>query len=157
MCKDAQMAQFVAILMGSESDRDVMKRAEEALSEFGVSYETNVISAHRKPDALVAYIRDANARGAAVYICAAGMAAALPGVTAAHTTKPVIGVPIESGSLRGLDALLSIVQMPPRVPVATVAVNGAQNAGLLAVQILATSDDELAERYEEFKRRLAED
>ncbi|HYZ93046.1 MAG TPA: 5-(carboxyamino)imidazole ribonucleotide mutase [Actinomycetota bacterium] len=151
------MAQFVAILMGSESDRDVMKRAEEALSEFGVSYETNVISAHRKPDALVAYIRDANARGAAVYICAAGMAAALPGVTAAHTTKPVIGVPIESGSLRGLDALLSIVQMPPRVPVATVAVNGAQNAGLLAVQILATSDDELAERYEEFKRRLAED
>jgi 5-(carboxyamino)imidazole ribonucleotide mutase len=150
------MAGFVAILMGSESDRDVMKRAEEALAEFDVAFETNVISAHRKPEALVAYIKDAEARGVSVFICAAGMAAALPGVTAAHTAKPVIGVPIESGSFRGLDALLSIVQMPPRVPVATVAVNGAQNAGLLAVQILATSDDELAKRYEAFKRDLAE-
>lgn len=150
------MSRFVAILMGSESDRDVMKRAEEALSEFGVEYETNVLSAHRKPRALVTYIEDAERRGAAVFICAAGMAAALPGVTAAHTAKPVIGVPIESGGLGGLDALLAIVQMPKGVPVATVAVNGAQNAGLLAVQILAAGDEELASRFEDFKRRQAD-
>lgn len=146
----------MAILMGSESDRDVMTRAEEALAEFGVEFETNVISAHRKPEALVTYIKEASSRGAAVFICAAGMAAALPGVTAAHTPSPVIGVPIASGGLGGLDALLSIVQMPPNVPVATVAVNGARNAGLLAVQILASSDKNLAKRFEEFKRRLAE-
>jgi 5-(carboxyamino)imidazole ribonucleotide mutase len=147
---------FVAILMGSESDRDVMKRAEESLADFGVEYETNVLSAHRKPDALVAYIGEAERRGAAVFICAAGMAAALPGVVAAHTPKPVIGVPIESGGLGGLDALLAIVQMPKGVPVATVAVNGAQNAALLAVQILATANAELAKRFEDFKRRQAE-
>lgn len=147
---------FVAILMGSESDHDVMKRSEETLAEFVVDYETNVLSAHRKPEALVAYIRDAEARGAAVFICAAGMAAALPGVVAAHTPKPVIGVPIESGGLGGLDSLLSIVQMPKGVPVATVAVNGAQNAALLAIQILATGDPELARLFEEFKRSQAE-
>ena len=147
---------FVAILMGSESDAELMKKAESQLEAFGVSYETNVISAHRKPEKLVSYIKDADARGAAVFICAAGLAAALPGVTAAHTAKPVIGVPVESGSLRGMDALLSIVQMPPRVPVACVAVNGAQNAALLAVQILATGDAALAERFAEFKRELAE-
>jgi 5-(carboxyamino)imidazole ribonucleotide mutase len=104
----------------------------------------------------VSYIKDADARGAGVFICAAGLAAALPGVTAAHTAKPVIGVPVESGSLRGMDALLSIVQMPPRVPVACVAVNGAQNAALLAVQILATGDADLAGKFAEFKRELAE-
>jgi 5-(carboxyamino)imidazole ribonucleotide mutase len=147
---------FVAILMGSESDAELMKKAESQLDAFGVSYESNVISAHRKPEKLVSYIRDADARGAAVFICAAGLAAALPGVTAAHTTKPVIGVPVESGSLRGMDALLSIVQMPPRVPVACVAVNGAQNAALLAVQILATADAGLAGKLSEFKRELAE-
>ncbi len=147
---------FVAILMGSESDRDVMKRAEEALSDFGIESETNVISAHRKPEALVAYIRDAEARGVKAFICGAGLAAHLPGVTAAHTARPVIGVPIESGALRGMDALLAIVQMPPRVPVATVAINGAQNAGLLAVQILSTADEALAAKFEEFKRRQAE-
>src|SRR5439155_17824910 len=98
----------------------------------------------------------ADARGAAVYICAAGMAAALPGVVAAHTPRPVIGVPIASGGLGGLDSLLSIVQMPPRVPVATVAVNGAQNAALLAVQILATADEDLAKKYAEYKRELAQ-
>ena len=147
---------FVAILMGSESDRDVMKRAEETLAEFGVVSETNVLSAHRKPEALVAYIKESERRGAAVFICAAGMAAALPGVVAAHTPKPVIGVPMESGGLGGLDSLLSIVQMPKGVPVATVAVNGAQNAALLAVQILATADDGLAASFEEFKRRQAE-
>jgi 5-(carboxyamino)imidazole ribonucleotide mutase len=147
---------FVAILMGSESDAELMKRAEAQLDEFGVTYETNVISAHRKPEKLVAYIKDADARGAAVFVCAAGLAAALPGVTAAHTAKPVIGVPVESGPLRGMDALLSIVQMPPRVPVACVAVNGAQNAALLAVQILATGDESLAAKLADYKRRLAE-
>ena len=150
------MSRFVAILMGSESDRDVMKRAEEALTDFGVPYETNVLSAHRKPRALFAYVREAEGRDAAVFICAAGMAAALPGVVAAHTAKPVIGVPIDSGGLGGLDSLLSIVQMPKGVPVATVAVNGAQNAALLAVQILAVGDPDLAKRFEEFKRRQAE-
>ena len=150
------MGRFVAILMGSSSDLDVMKRAEEELAEFGVEFETNVLSAHRKPEALVAYIKDASSRGAGVFICAAGMAAALPGVTAAHTSKPVVGVPIASGGLGGLDSLLAIVQMPPGVPVATVAVNGARNAALLAVQILASGDEDLAKRFEEFKRRQAE-
>jgi 5-(carboxyamino)imidazole ribonucleotide mutase len=147
---------FVAILMGSESDRDVMKKAEDALAEFGVDSETHVISAHRKPESLVRYIKESEGRGAAVYICGAGMAAALPGVVAAHTSRPVIGVPIASGGLGGFDSLMSIVQMPPNVPVATVAVNGARNAGLLAVQILAGADEELAERFEAFKRKLAE-
>ncbi|MEX0874991.1 MAG: 5-(carboxyamino)imidazole ribonucleotide mutase [Actinomycetota bacterium] len=142
--------------MGSESDRDVMGRAEEALAQFGVPYESNVLSAHRKPEALVAYIREAEGRGAKAFICGAGMAAHLAGVVAAHSAKPVIGVPISSGGLGGLDSLLAIVQMPKGVPVATVAVNGAQNAGLLAVQILATADDALAKRFEEFKRRQAE-
>lgn len=148
---------FVAILMGSESDREVMKRAESTLDEFGVPSETNVLSAHRKPEALVAYVRDASARGAGVFICAAGMAAALPGVVAGHTTRPVIGVPLESGGLGGLDSLLSIVQMPKGVPVATVAVNGAQNAALLAVQILSVADEQLAQRFADYKRKLAEE
>lgn len=147
---------FVAILMGSESDRDVMKKAEEALAEFGVDYESNVISAHRKPRRLVEYIADAESRGVAAYICGAGMAAHLPGVTAAHTPKPVIGVPIQSGGLGGVDAVLSIAQMPPGVPVACVAVNGARNAALLAVQILAACDEALAGKFREFKRRQAE-
>jgi 5-(carboxyamino)imidazole ribonucleotide mutase len=142
--------------MGSESDRDVMKKAEEALADFGVESETNVISAHRKPEALVAYIKEAEGRGVKAFICGAGLAAHLPGVTAAHTSRPVIGVPIESGSLRGMDSLLAIVQMPPGVPVATVAVNGAKNAGLLAVQIMATADADLAKRFAEFKRKQAE-
>jgi phosphoribosylaminoimidazole carboxylase PurE protein len=150
------MGRFVAILMGSESDRDVMKRAEETLTDFGVDYETNVLSAHRKPEALVAYIKEAERRGAAVFICGAGMAAHLPGAVAGHTPRPVVGVPISSGGLGGLDSLLAIVQMPKGVPVATVAVNGAQNAALLAVQILATGDEDLAKRYVDFKRRQAE-
>jgi 5-(carboxyamino)imidazole ribonucleotide mutase len=132
---------------------DVMKKAEAALGEFGVESEMSVISAHRKPRELVSYIESC---GADVFICGAGMAAALPGVVAAHTTKPVIGVPIVSGGLGGLDALMSIVQMPPNVPVACVAVNGARNAGLLAVQILATHDAVLADNLSAFKRKLAE-
>ncbi len=149
---------FVAILMGSDSDRDVMAKAEAALTEFGVDFETNVISAHRKPEALSKYVKDADERGCGVYICGAGMAAALPGVVAAQTSRPVIGVPIGGSNAiaGGLDALLSIAQMPPRVPVATVAINGAQNAGLLAVQILATADETLAKSYAEFKRKLAD-
>jgi 5-(carboxyamino)imidazole ribonucleotide mutase len=147
---------FVAILMGSESDMDVMTKASAVLDEFGVDSETNVISAHRKPRALVAYIEEAESRGVSVFICGAGMAAALPGVVAAHTTRPVIGVPIESGSLRGMDALLAIAQMPPNVPVACVAVNGARNAGILAVQIMASADEVLAKKFAEFKRKLAE-
>jgi phosphoribosylaminoimidazole carboxylase PurE protein len=146
---------FVAILMGSESDAALLKKAEDQLASFGVAYETNVLSAHRKPEALVAYVREAEGRGAGVFICAAGLAAALPGVVAAHTAKPVIGVPIESGGLGGLDSLLSIVQMPKGVPVACVAVNGAQNAALLAVQILATGDEDLAGKFAEYKRELA--
>jgi len=147
---------FVAILMGSTSDMDVMRKAEATLDEFGVVSEVNVRSAHRQPGALLDYIRDAESRDVGVFICGAGMSAALPGVVAAHTTKPVIGVPLESGGLGGLDALLSVAQMPPRVPVACVAVGGAVNAALLAVQILANADEGLAERFAEFKRRQAE-
>jgi 5-(carboxyamino)imidazole ribonucleotide mutase len=143
----------VAILMGSESDMDVMKKAADALDEFGVSNESKVLSAHRKPKALVSYVESC---GASVFICGAGMAAALPGAVAGHTTKPVIGVPIASGGLGGLDALLSIVQMPPNVPVATVAVNGARNAGLLAVQILAATDASLEAKLHAFKEKLAQ-
>lgn len=147
---------FVAILMGSDSDAEVMAKAEKTLDDFGVRYETNVLSAHRKPEALVAYVKDATERGCGAFICGAGMAAALPGVVAGHTPKPVIGVPLDSGGLGGLDSLLSIAQMPPRVPVATVAVGGSLNAALLAVQILATADEQLAHRFAEFKQRLAE-
>ena len=147
---------FVAILMGSTSDMDVMRKAEATLDEFGVVSEVNVRSAHRQPGALLDYIRDAESRDVGVFICGAGMSAALPGVVAAHTTKPVIGVPLESGGLGGLDALLSVAQMPPRVPVACVAVGGAVNAALLAVQILANADEGLAERFAEFKGRQAE-
>jgi phosphoribosylaminoimidazole carboxylase PurE protein len=155
------MDQFVAILLGSESDRDVMKRAEETLGDFGVAYETNVLSAHRKPQALAAYIKEAADRGAAVFICAAGMAAALPGVTAAHTAKPVIGVPISSGGLGGLDSLLAIVQMPKGVPVATVGIGQAENAALLAAQMLGLSDaavaKAVADQRAEARRQIEED
>jgi 5-(carboxyamino)imidazole ribonucleotide mutase len=146
---------FVAILMGSESDRELMQRASDALSELGIESETNVLSAHRRPEALVAYIRDAEARDVGVFICGAGLAAALPGVVAAHTDRPVIGVPIESGGLGGMDSLLSIVQMPPGVPVACVAVNGARNAGYLAAQMIGLGDPEVAKRFVEHKQRLA--
>ena len=148
---------FVAILMGSDSDAEIMAKAAQVLEEFGVASETNVISAHRKPEKLVAYIKEAEGRGVAAFICGAGLAAALPGVVAAHTTKPVIGVPILSGGLGGIDALLSIVQMPPNVPVACVAVNGARNAGILAAQVLAGADEVLAGKLAAFKKKLAGD
>ncbi|MDQ6965191.1 MAG: 5-(carboxyamino)imidazole ribonucleotide mutase, partial [Mariprofundales bacterium] len=134
----------VLILMGSSSDRKVMARAEQELTDFGVDYSCKVRSAHRTPAETTATVHEAEADGCQVFICAAGMAAHLAGAVAAQTTKPVIGVPIASGALGGTDALYSTVMMPPGMPVATVAINGAKNAALLAVQILALHDEELA-------------
>lgn len=140
--------------MGSDSDWPTMKAAADALAEFGVGSEARVISAHRDPHGLEEYVRTAISRGLRVIIAGAGGAAHLPGVTAAFTTLPVIGVPILGKSFDGFDSLLSIVQMPPGVPVATVAVNGARNAGILAVQILATGDTRLQGALVEFKQKL---
>ena len=137
---------FVAVLMGSDSDFPVMESALEVLEAFGVRYEARVGSAHRTPAAVHAYVRDAEERGCAVFVAAAGMAAHLAGAVAALTVRPVVGVPVDAGPLRGEDALLSTVQMPGGIPVATVAIGkaGAKNAGYLAVQILAGADDSLA-------------
>ncbi len=139
---------FVAILMGSNSDWPVMQSATEVLGALDVQFEVRVTSAHRTPAATMEYVQNATERGCAVFICAAGMAAHLAGAVAAHTTRPVIGVPIDSGPLSGFDALLSTVQMPGGIPVATVAVGkaGAKNAGYLAAQILGLGDEALAER-----------
>src|SRR4029077_2878064 len=134
-----------------------MKAAAEALTEFGIASEAKVISAHRTPRDLEAYASSARKRGVRVIIAGAGGAAHLPGVTAAFTTLPVIGVPIESKSLKGLDSLLSIVQMPPGVPVATVGIGAARNAGILAAQILAVGDEQLKKALAGFKKRLAEE
>ena len=136
---------FVAVLMGSDSDLPVMESALDVLDAFGVRYEVHLRSAHRTPAAARDYVRDAEARGCAVFIAAAGMAAHLAGAVAALTVRPVIGVPVDAGPLRGEDALLSTVQMPGGIPVATVAIGkaGAKNAGYLAVQILAGADDAL--------------
>jgi 5-(carboxyamino)imidazole ribonucleotide mutase len=143
--------------MGSDSDWPVMKAAADACAEFGVVCETQVISAHRTPHDLSTYATSAYERGLRVIIAGAGGAAHLPGVTAALTPLPVIGVPIESKSLKGLDSLLSIVQMPSGIPVATVAIGGGRNAGLLAVQILAVADAGLWAKLLDFKHRLAEE
>ena len=148
---------LVGILMGSDSDWPTMKLAAETCAEFGVATESRVMSAHRTPDDVAEYARTAHTRGLRVLIAGAGGAAHLAGVAAAHTPLPVIGVPIESKSLRGLDSLLSIVQMPSGVPVATVAIGAGRNAGLLAVQILAAGDAKLQAKYLEFKARLAEE
>jgi 5-(carboxyamino)imidazole ribonucleotide mutase len=139
---------FVAILMGSNSDWPVMQSTTEVLGALDVQFEVRVTSAHRTPAATMEYVQDATERGCAVFICAAGMAAHLAGAVAAHTTRPVIGVPIDSGPLSGFDALLSTVQMPGGIPVATVAVGkaGAKNAGYLAAQILGLGDPALADR-----------
>jgi 5-(carboxyamino)imidazole ribonucleotide mutase len=155
--KNSSDKPLVGILMGSDSDWPVMKAAADALAEFGVESEAKVISAHRDPHGLEAYASTANKRGLRVIIAGAGGAAHLPGVTAAFTTLPVIGVPIETKSLKGMDSLLSIVQMPPGVPVATVGINAARNAGLLTVQILAMSDGRLQKALTEFKQKLAEE
>jgi len=140
----------VGIIMGSDSDLPTMEAAAEALMEFGVPYELEIVSAHRTPHRMVDYATSARRRGLKVIIAGAGGAAHLPGMVAALTPLPVIGVPVEATSLKGMDALLSIVQMPKGVPVATVAIGNARNAGLLAVRILATHDDHLADSLEDF-------
>ena len=147
----------VGILMGSDSDWDVMSAASARLDAFGVPHEVTVTSAHRAPQRTAAYASSARERGLQVLICGAGAAAHLAGMVAAHTILPVIGVPLESGSLRGWDALLATVQMPLGVPVATVAVGtaGAENAALLALQILALGDGELQRQLVDFKSELA--
>jgi len=147
----------VAILMGSDSDLPIMKEAASVCTQFGVEFEIKVISAHRTPDLLAEFVTAATEQGVKVFIAGAGGAAHLPGVTAAFTPRPVIGVPILGKSMNGMDSLLSIVQMPSGVPVATVAVNGAKNAGLLAVQILATGDESFLGKYKEYKKKLAEE
>jgi 5-(carboxyamino)imidazole ribonucleotide mutase len=145
----------VGILMGSDTDWPIMKAAAEVCKEFGLAHEVKVISAHRTPHDLSKFAGNAHQRGMRVIIAGAGGAAHLPGVTAAYTPLPVIGVPISGKDLKGLDSLLAIVQMPSGIPVATVAIGGAKNAGLLAVQILAVSDPTLQKRFLEFKDRLA--
>ena len=148
---------LVGILMGSDSDWPTMKAAADVCAQFGIASEAKVISAHRTPKDLEAYASGAIRRGLRVIIAGAGGAAHLPGVTAAFTTLPVIGVPIEGKSLNGLDSLLSIVQMPPGVPVATVGIGAAKNAGLLAVQILGLGDERLQKALAEFKQKLADE
>ena len=143
--------------MGSDSDWPTMKAAADACAEFGLESDVQVISAHRTPEDLAKYAATAHTRGLKVIIAGAGGAAHLPGVAAAMTPLPVIGVPIESKSLKGLDSLLSIVQMPSGIPVATVAIGGARNAGLLAAQILAVGDEGLQKKVLAFKARLAEE
>ncbi len=144
----------VAVIMGSDSDLPVVRKAVDVLKKFGVLYEVSVISAHRTPEIAVEYASNAEAKGFDVIIAAAGKAAHLPGVLAAFTTLPVIGIPIKSSTLDGLDSLLSIVQMPSGIPVATVAVDGAENAGILAVQILALRYDELKEKLKQHKAEM---
>ena len=149
------MTPLVSIIMGSTSDLPVMEKAMGLLDEMEIPFEVNALSAHRTPKAVEQFAQDAKGRGVKVIIAAAGMAAALPGVIAASTTLPVIGVPIK-GMLDGLDALLSIVQMPPGIPVATVGVNGALNAAILAAEMLALGDEDVARKVEDYKSRLGE-
>ena len=146
----------VSVIMGSKSDWDVMSAACQTLEEFGVPYEKKVISAHRTPEFFCNYMATARERGVDVVIAGAGGAAHLPGMAAAMTTLPVIGVPIRSKALNGLDSLLSIVQMPSGIPVATMAIDGAKNAAILAISILALQDRELASRLEAFRKIQAE-
>ena len=147
------MDAIVSIIMGSTSDLPVMEKAAKFLDEMEIPFEINALSAHRTPKEVEEFAANAKGRGIKVIIAAAGMAAALPGVIAAGTTLPVIGVPIK-GMLDGLDAMLSIIQMPPGIPVATVGVNGAQNAAILAVEMIALSDPQVAEKLENFKSGL---
>jgi len=147
------MTPLVSIIMGSTSDLPVMKKAADFLDSLGIPFEMNALSAHRTPEEVAKFAKNAGSRGIKVVIAAAGMAAHLPGVIASMTKLPVIGVPINA-SLDGLDSLLAIVQMPPGIPVATVGIDGAQNAGILAAQILALSDENLSEKLEGFKAKL---
>ncbi|MBI1757477.1 MAG: 5-(carboxyamino)imidazole ribonucleotide mutase [Fimbriimonas ginsengisoli] len=145
---------IVGVIMGSKSDIETMRPAADVLSEFGVPHELRVVSAHRAPEATADYASGARARGLKVIIAGAGGAAALPGMVAAYTTLPVIGVPVPTKALGGVDSLHSIVQMPPGIPVATVAIGGGRNAGLLAVRILAMSDPALAAKLESYREEL---
>lgn len=146
----------VLILMGSANDMPVVSKAEAVFDEFGVAYKTMVRSAHRTPEATVQAVKEAEEAGCKVFICAAGMAAHLAGVVCSKTVKPVIGLPIASGPLNGEDALLSTVMMPPGLPVATVGINGAKNAGLLAVQMLAQTDEDLTAKLKADRAAQAE-
>lgn len=146
---------LVGIVMGSDSDAAVMKEAVAILRELGLSYEVTVASAHRTPERAAEWARTAAERGVKVIIAGAGQAAHLPGVLAAYTTLPVIGVPINASPLQGVDALYAIVQMPPGVPVATVGINNARNAGLLAAEILALQDEALAQRLRDLRAQMA--
>jgi len=151
-----RVAPIVGIIMGSDSDREVMEKAGGVFDRFDVPFETEVMSAHRNPGRVTAYATGASERGLKVIIAGAGMAAHLPGVVAAHSILPVIGVPLYQKALGGQDALYSCVQMPPGVPVATVAIDGAKNAGVLACQILAVTDDVLAAKLTELKNQMTE-
>ena len=142
---------LVGILMGSDSDLPVMEKAAEVLTQLGIAWEMDISSAHRLPDKTAVYARTARERGVEVLICGAGMAAHLAGVVASHTTLPVIGVPLKSGALAGVDALYATVQMPPGIPVATVAIDGGKNAAYLAASILSIKRPELADRLERFR------
>ena len=157
MSEAAAVTPLVGIVMGSDSDWPVMEAAAIALEEFSVPHEVDVVSAHRTPHRMLEYATSASDRGLAVIIAGAGGAAHLPGMLAAATALPVIGVPVPLSRLDGLDSLLSIVQMPSGVPVATVAIGGARNAGLLAVRILATSDDTLRQKMTSFQETMAEE
>jgi 5-(carboxyamino)imidazole ribonucleotide mutase len=150
---------FVAILMGSDSDLSTMQNTANVLKSFNIAYEIKIASAHRTPDATIQYIKNAEQRGCAIFVAAAGLAAHLAGAVAAHTLKPVIGVPIAAGSLGGFDSLLSTVQMPGGVPVACVAIGspGAKNAGYLAAQILALSDEKIAKELKRERTKKAEE
>ncbi|MCB0725722.1 MAG: 5-(carboxyamino)imidazole ribonucleotide mutase [Ignavibacteriae bacterium] len=144
----------VGIIMGSDSDLPVMQQAADILDEFGIPYEIKITSAHRTPDVMASYSKNAYKRGIKVIIAGAGGAAHLPGMSASYSPIPVIGVPVESRALKGLDSLLSIVQMPYGVPVATVSINNAKNAGLLAVKMLASSDRKLLDKMIKFMNKL---
>jgi 5-(carboxyamino)imidazole ribonucleotide mutase len=148
---------LISIVMGSDSDMPVMKKAAQVLDEFGVSYEMNIISAHREPDLFFRYAHGAQERGVKVIIAGAGMAAHLPGMCAALFPLPVIGIPMHTASLGGKDSLYSIVQMPPGIPVATVAIGGAKNAALLALKMLAISDDALLGKLQDYAEKMKEE
>lgn len=150
------MKPLVSIVMGSDSDLPIMAKAAKTLDDFGVPYEMTIISAHRTPDAMYEYARSAREKGVKAIIAGAGWAAALPGMIAAMTTVPVIGVPIYSKALNGIDALYSIVMTPPGVPVATVAIDGAANAALLAMKIIATNDEALADKLQAYSDGMRE-
>lgn len=150
------MSKKVAVIMGSDSDFPVVKSALTELKKYGVEFECRIMSAHRTPAEASEFASNAKTNGFGAIICAAGMAAHLAGVVAGHTTLPVIGIPMKSAALEGMDALLATVMMPPGVPVATVGINGAKNAAVLAVQMLAIADEELAQKLADEKRKMAD-